>query len=128
MSESYEGANKDIKAIKSGDMIQLNTWFGDVWAEVLNVYISSDGEWDSVYYCHYSKYGYERCVRDTRIKNIRRVISKSEVPKGSIVYMADRKAGHYKRQWNTKLTYPSKYGSNSPERHPDYYEDEPKWL
>jgi|WetSurSiteA1Bulk_404760.scaffolds.fasta_scaffold26415_1 hypothetical protein len=68
--------------IEKGDLIQLDSWFGDVWAEVLDNFV------DMIVYVMHSKGGEERWTELVIKEKIRRV-AHTEAEKASVLGSAN---------------------------------------
>jgi hypothetical protein len=99
--------------IKKGHLIQLKTWFNDVWAEVLAAY------GNMVVYCAYDKHGTTRWTTIAFAKDIRRTTTKKKAPPGDIKHLARGKfGGLHPRPWPNRLGPDDRAHPNHPQRHP----------
>lgn len=111
----------EFQAVEVGDLVQLGTWFGDVWAEIISVYKSESmgTRFASVTFVIYSKYGDERYTDSTYLHNIRKFSKKQDQMKmrGQRLHLVDRLVRFEGTvQWPNDN--PRGY-SNRPEYHPD---------
>jgi uncharacterized protein YodC (DUF2158 family) len=113
-----EDNNESIK-LKVGDVVNLKSYYPDIWLEVL--WVSSD----MFTCCKYNKAGTERWKLLEFKKQINQVRTKEEIPenyKDGIYYMANGKFGYAANvKWPTPLTDKSKAHSNFPEKYPEKY-------
>lgn len=66
--------------IQVGQFVQLNTWFGDVWAEITRVFNSDiDPKYHSVYFTMYEKYGVARKKEHAYFAEIRKIANRDEI-------------------------------------------------
>ena len=66
--------------IQVGQFVQLNSWFGDVWAEITRVFISRNNpRYSSVSFVMYEKYGVSRKPDSTSFAGIRKIATKDEI-------------------------------------------------
>jgi hypothetical protein len=110
------------QAFRAGDMIQLDTWFCDVWAEVVSAF-GEPGD-QLISFCVYSKRGDERWLRSCFGRDVRRHVKggAGDVAgmrcRGSVLYFADQYFGGFGQEahWSTRLNAGSRAHSNWPER------------
>jgi hypothetical protein len=106
-------------AIETGDFIQLGSWFGDVWSQVLEVHHYD--EMSFVYSCYSTKYGEERRIdthtfwdKHSHLHDLRKVAKASnpedmtfveKCKRTGVVYTADTYYGGFGRgkKWETPL-------------------------
>ncbi|HQR21080.1 MAG TPA: hypothetical protein PLZ79_09085 [Burkholderiales bacterium] len=118
---ALDTGDADVLIVR-GDMIQLSSWFADVFAEV----VSATGKLgrQRVSFCCYSKRGDERWLCAEFSDRIRRVVpgGASDVDGmrglGSVLYFADRYFGAFGQRalWSTRLQADSRAHGNCPER------------
>jgi len=118
---ALDTGDADVLIVR-GDMIQLDSWFGDVWAEV----VSANGKLgrQHISFCCYSKRGDERWLRSEFSDRVRRVVpgGASDVDGmrsiGHVLYFADRYFGAFgqRAMWSTRLQADSRAHGNCPER------------
>jgi hypothetical protein len=66
--------------IVPGMFVQLETWFGDVWAEITSTYQSwEDPSMRSVDFIRYEKYGVSHKADSARFGDIRKIATREEV-------------------------------------------------
>lgn len=108
----------EIADIRLGRWLQLDTWFGDVYAEILHFYISSAEpmKWGSVYFPVYSKGGQERWECSEPPIRIRRIVDAP--PINAIIYGAVKYRGGWPghaADWPAPITH-GKLWSNRREK------------
>lgn len=67
--------------IKPGMFVQLDAWFGDVWAEITSAYTHWDDHptFNSVNFVRYDKYGVERKEDSSHFSRIRKFATREEI-------------------------------------------------
>lgn len=118
---ALDTADADVLIVR-GDMVQLDTWFGDVWAEVVSATDCVGRQ--HIGFCCYSKGGDERWLRYEFSDSVKRVVpgGASDIDGmrrlGSVLYFADRYFGGFGQQamWSTRLQADSRAYSNCRER------------
>lgn len=100
--------------IEKGDLIQLDTWFGDVYAEVTKAF-------DTMFtYITYSKGGDKRWEVLEFTENVRQVIKKEDIGKNirkiAVLHTQYEYRGDFGRYkyWGRPIEH-GKYSSNYPE-------------
>jgi hypothetical protein len=94
-----ERRNANIaKGINIGDFVQMDDWFGDIWAEVVSVSISADVDmqrYASVDIIVYEKYGRSRNKQQAYLGDIRAILPAAEAAtrRGEIFHTIDAKRG-----------------------------------
>jgi hypothetical protein len=101
--------------IKKGDLVQLDTWFGDVYAEVIKV------DFGYIHVVQYNKGGTERWCIWENVKNVRTVahteLEKAFVlGKAGVLYLSKEYLGSFGRHkyWGTPAS--TEYYSNRREK------------
>lgn len=118
---ALDTGDADVLIVR-GDMIQLDSWFGDVFAEV----VSASGRigHQHISFCCYSKRGDERWLSSESSDRVRCVVpgGASDVDGmrglGHVLYFADRYFGAFGQRalWSTRLQADSRAHGNCPER------------
>lgn len=118
---ALDTGDADVLIVR-GDMIQLDSWFGDIWAEV----VSASGKLghQHISFCCYSKRGDERWLRSEFSDRVRRVVPGGAYDVdgmraiGCVLYFADRYVGAFGQRstWTTRLQADSRAHSNCRER------------
>lgn len=112
--------------IEVGDFINLDTWFGDIWAEVLSVYNAEEPSRSSVTYILYSKNRMMRGKVSATFGDIRKVLKAADREKTIGTFHASNgKYGgfHTSTVWppvHDQTPYRGNGADHHQEKHPDW--------
>lgn len=98
--------------VEPGMFVQLNTWGGDVWAEISGGYFHDDPKTNSVTFWQYDKYGVERKMEHAYYREVRKFANRNEINfKHDIISTREGKSdGGYVVKWPAEASFETHRG------------------